>query len=147
MWLTIVFIFLSVTARIQSTNSPGVYDHQDTCSRCGNLCIVLAEFLNNINKDEAIYTFQTAELASVSWKCHVVRSANQDRARTDSLEKLHEKPVLMVNDWAMKLLPQKSQTDWFGKRGISWHISVVYRHCDGNLQWQGIVHIIQSCSQ
>ena len=51
-----------------------------------------------------------------------MRSANQDRARTDALEKLDEKTVLIVNDWAMKFLPQKyreSQTDWFGKRGIS----------------------------
>ena len=58
----------------------------------------------------------------MSWKGHIVRSANQDRERTDALEKLDEKTVLIVNDWAMKSLPQKYrefQTDWFGKRGIS----------------------------
>ncbi|XP_031565545.1 uncharacterized protein LOC116300759 [Actinia tenebrosa] len=50
----------------------------------------------------------------------------------------------------MKFLPQRyreSQSDWFGKRGISWHISVVYRRLDDKLQWQGFVHVIQSCSQ
>lgn len=50
----------------------------------------------------------------------------------------------------MKFIPQKyreSQTDWFGKRGISWHISVVYWKLNGVLQWQGFVHIIQSSSQ
>ena len=57
---------------------------------------------------------------------------------------------MIVNDWAMKFLPQKyreSQADWFGKRGISWHISVVYRRLDGVLQWQGFIHIIESCNQ
>ena len=50
----------------------------------------------------------------------------------------------------MKFLPQKyreSQADWFGKRGISWHISVVYRRLNGVLQWQGFIHVIQSCAQ
>ena len=50
----------------------------------------------------------------------------------------------------MKFLPQRhreSQADWFGKRGISWHISVVYRRVGGVLQWQGFIHVIQSCSQ
>ena len=50
----------------------------------------------------------------------------------------------------MKFLPQRyreSQTDWFGKRGLSWHMSVVYRRIEGELQLQGFIHIIQSCSQ
>lgn len=50
----------------------------------------------------------------------------------------------------MKFLPQRyreSQTDWFGKRGISWHISVVYRRREGVLQWQAFIHVVQSCIQ
>ena len=79
-----------------------------------------------------------------------MRSINQDQARTDVLDLLDDETVLIVNDWAMKFLPRKyreSQTDWFGKRGISWHISVIYRRLKGVLQWQGLIHIIQSCSQ
>ena len=42
------------------------HDHQDTCGRCENPRIILSEiknvlivtqFLNNIDKDEAMYTF------------------------------------------------------------------------------------------
>ena len=50
----------------------------------------------------------------------------------------------------MKFTPhlyRESQSDWFGKRGISWHISVVYRRSPGQLQWQAFIHIIQSCIQ
>ena len=88
-------------------------------------------------KDEALFIFQTAQLAITSWKCHILRSANQDQARIDVLEKLDDNTLLIINDWAMKFLPQKyreSQTDWFGKRGISWHVSVVYRRVNGVVQ-------------
>ena len=56
----------------------------------------------------------------------------------------------MTNDWAMKFLPQRyreAQSDWFGKRGISWHISVVVRRINGQLQTETFVHILQSCNQ
>lgn len=63
---------------------------------------------------------------------------------------LGSETVLIVDDWAMKFLPQfyrESQQDWFGKRGISWHIAVVFRRVSGELQSQAFIHIIQSCSQ
>lgn len=50
----------------------------------------------------------------------------------------------------MKFLPRKyreSQSDWFGKRGISWHISVVVRRRANQFESQGFVHIIQNCTQ
>ena len=54
-----------------------------------------------------MYTFQTAELAIMSWKGHIVRSGNRDRARTEALEKVDENTVLIVNNWAMKFLAHK----------------------------------------
>ena len=50
----------------------------------------------------------------------------------------------------MKFLPhqyRESQSDSFGKKGISWHISVVFRKSNGQLESQGFIHIIESCSQ
>ena len=50
----------------------------------------------------------------------------------------------------MKFLPAKyreSPSDWFGKRGLSWHLSVVARKVDGRLQSQTFVHIIENCLQ
>ncbi|XP_078368927.1 uncharacterized protein LOC144652746 [Oculina patagonica] len=135
------------------------HDHTDRCDRCQSLAENLTEieevlketkFPSDVEKDEAVFLFQTAKLSILSWKCHILRSFNQDQARLDALEQLDEGDIVIVNDWAMKFLPQKyreSQTDWFGKRGISWHISVVYRRLDGVLQWQGFVHIIQTCKQ
>ena len=89
-------------------------------------------------------------LAILSWQCHIVRSFNQDQARQDFLDLLNNETALIVNTWAMKFLPHRyreSWCDWFGKRGISRHISIEYRQSDDQLQWQGCVHVIQSCSQ
>ncbi len=97
-----------------------------------------------------MYLANSATLAIQSWKCHLLRSCHQDQARLDIIDALEPEAVFIVSDWAMKFLPQKyreSQTDWFGKRGISWHISVVYRRIEGELQWQGLIHVIQSCNQ
>ena len=37
------------------------------------------------------------------------------------------------------------ETSWFEKYDISCHISVLLRKSDSHLQWQGCIHIIQSC--
>ena len=138
---------------------PCDHDYTDPCDRCEGLRETQTEiervvndskFLSDDDKDEAVFMLQTAKSAIHSWKSHILRSTNQDQARLDALDQLDERTILIVNDWAMKFLPQgyrESQADWFGKRGISWHISVVYRRMGGVLQWQGFIHIVQSCKQ
>ena len=37
------------------------------------------------------------------------------------------------------------ERSWFGKYGISWHISVLLRKSESRLQWQGFIYVIQSC--
>ena len=94
--------------------------------------------------------YESATQAIQSWKSHQLQSVRQDQSRLDVLKRLNENTVVIVNDWAVKFLPQlyrESQQDWFGKRGISWHISVVFRRVRGELQSQGFIHIIQQCSQ
>ncbi|XP_063396691.1 uncharacterized protein LOC134681157 [Mytilus trossulus] len=53
--------------------------------------------------------------------------------------------VLLICDWAMKFLPRKfreDQCDWFGKRGIPWHISIAFcRKDDGSIGSLGFVHL------
>ena len=63
---------------------------------------------------------------------------------------LDETSVFLVQDWAMKYLPRKyreSQTDWFGKRGIPWHISIAFRKRDEQIELLTFCHIFKSCTQ
>ncbi|XP_028513184.1 uncharacterized protein LOC114574537 [Exaiptasia diaphana] len=113
--------------------------HDERCPNCEALDSTLLEierllttvtFANDDDHDEAVYLCQKGKQNIVAWKCHLVRSVRQDKARLDTIDQLDDDTILVINDWAMKFLPQyyrESQTDWFGKRGISWHISVVYR--------------------
>lgn len=133
--------------------------HGERCSECKGLESTLEEieklvsnvtFINDDDHDEAMYLCQKGKESIIAWKCHLLRSVNQDKARLDSIDKLDEHTILVINDWAMKFLPQlyrESQTDWFGKRGILWHISVVFRRSKGVLQSQAFIHVVQTCTQ
>ncbi|XP_078365981.1 uncharacterized protein LOC144650200 [Oculina patagonica] len=135
------------------------HSHDEKCDQCATLAITLEDieklsletaFSNEDDRDEGLFLCQNAKLAIQSWKCHLMRTVRQDQARLDVLALLDESTVLVVNDWAMKFLPQKyreSQSDWFGKRGISWHISVAFRRVNGELQSQGFINVIQSSNQ
>ena len=62
----------------------------------------------------------------LQWKAHIVRAINQEKNKIDVLDNLTEEQVLVVMDWTMKWLPQshrETQKEWFGKKGISWHVS------------------------
>ena len=107
--------------------------------------------LHDEERDNLTYIYRQALQAIDAWKAHQLRTTQQDKARTDILDKLDNSTALITLDWAMKFLPQKyreTQADWFAKRGISWHISVVVRRGQaGQLQHQAFVHIAENCSQ
>jgi len=101
-------------------------------------------------RDDMQYTLCHAVQAIESWKVHqLLQSLQQDKARTTTLKSLDESWVLITQDWAMKWLPQRYreiQADWFGKRGISWHVNVVVRRLASQLQQQTFVHILEESS-
>ena len=134
------------------------HGHSLKCSQCESLsdvlfCIerYLAELkLAPEELDDLSYTHSQAVKAIHSWKAHQLRSVRQDTARTACLSALNETKILITQDWAMKFLParyRESQSDWFGKRGISWHVSVVARKVNGRFESQSFVHIVENTSQ
>ena len=127
------------------------------CSSCEGLKSVLSSIetalhdkattLSDEERDDMMYAYQQALQAIQAWKAHQLRSLQQDKCHVDILRDLKSTEVLITQDWAMKFLPQKYR-DWYGKRGICWHISVVVRRGeDGNLEHQTFVHIARNCSQ
>ena len=129
------------------------HDHEDPCDRCSQLASVVAEIketleasnCSNDTKDELNFVIVQSKQNINAWKSHLLRSGNQDECRLDILKQLHETSVLIVLDWAMKYLPRKfreSQTDWFAKRRIPWHIAVALRRgTDSQMEMMTFVHI------
>ena len=120
--------------------------HEDACDRCDQLVSTIddivsaltiqgANLLPRVN-EELIFTVRQAKTNIFVRKSHILRNIHQDVARVDILENLDDTYVLVVQDWAMKFLPRKyreSQTDWFSKRGIPWHITVAFRKVSDQL--------------
>ena len=111
-------------ADYQSTCS---HHHNDCCSQCNGLAVVIDEIEKVIEKtvigpedvskevnDELTFLTERAKRDVNAWESHLLRSVNQDKARLGILEGLDETSVLLVQDWAMKFIPRKyreSQTD------------------------------------
>ena len=77
-------------------------------------------------KEELKYDIEKATERIMDWKSHIVRATNQEKAKINILDNLIERQVLVVMDWAMKWLPRsyrETQAEWFGKKGVSWHVS------------------------
>ena len=107
----------------------------------------VANFEREDDKDEAVFLVQKASEAIAAWKAHQLRNINQDRARLEVLEFLDSSCVLTVQDFAMKFIPAQyceAQSHFFGKHGISWHVSVCLRKVSGKLESQTFILIIQS---
>jgi hypothetical protein len=112
--------------------------HDDLCLDCTNLSQTLEQIkqimVDTIStKDDLerlLYKFQFYQQTIHAWKSHQLRSFNQDLCREYIIENLTNDSVYITLDWAMKWLPAKyreTQMDFYGKRGLSWHISVVLK--------------------
>ena len=74
----------------------------------------------------------------------------QEEARQAALNKLDDETCLIIVDWAMKFLPLKyreTMYEFFGKRGLSWHISAVVTKKDSRIEVECFVHIFSFCTQ
>ena len=107
--------------------------------------------LQGEERDEMDYEISQSKQSIQAWKAHLLRSVNQDAARHEILQNLDGQSVFLVMDWAMKFLPRKfreSQSDWFGKRGIPWHLTVAMRKNDkAETEMLTFVHCFESCNQ
>ena len=116
-----------------------VHHHTLHCRQCDDIASCL-EKVQQIVKDgclnfysteqqaDLLYDIEKASDAIVQWKAHIMRSVNQECAKQDILARLDQGSCLIVMDWAMKFLQlryREKRSDWYGKRGLSWHISSV----------------------
>ncbi|XP_048589833.1 uncharacterized protein LOC116611598 [Nematostella vectensis] len=154
-----------ITHALSDTSDPLLasacdHPHDLLCASCEDLKGVLMKIESAITsastlqpdvRDDIMFAYSLSCTAIDAWKAHQLRSIQQDKPRHMTLEEMGPDEILVFQDWAMKFLPQKyreTQADWFGKRGISWHISVVIRrNADGSLRHQAFVHIVENCSQ
>ena len=74
-----------------------------------------------------------------------VRVSVSTSERAQLLEKMEPGHALVTADWAQKLLPMYSrekQSDYFGKSGISYHVTYTTANIGGELCSHTTVHIV-----
>ena len=153
---------------LSDPNDPDFQDqctHQHTlhCPQCDEITCCLqnmqqivkdsrtVSFYSKEQQDDFLYDIQKASDAIIQWKAHIMRSVNQECAKQDILEKLDQTSCLLVMDWAMKFLQlryREKQCDWYGKRGLSWHISsVIARSNSDTIEVISYAHLFDQCTQ
>ena len=139
------------------------HQHQMLCDECERLKSSIQSIADKIEspsihlysdeqKEDLKHDLTQAREIIFQWKSHIIRAENQERAKQNVLSSLQVNSVLIVMDWAMKFLQMKyreKQSEWFGKRGINWHVSCVISRnaADDSLQIQSYVHLFDSCAQ
>ena len=119
------------------------HTHDASCSDCDRFeqlfDVMKASFFDQSlifhsedEKNDLLHDVHISFEAIFSWKCHLLRAVHQDKAREQALEEWlsDSTKVFITQDFAMKFLPRRfkeTQVEWFGKRGITWHISYCVR--------------------
>ena len=142
--------------------NPCPHQHIDVCDECQGLKKVLQEIELNIKgsswtaysseQQDLLYDFEQAQSDIMAWKAHILRSINQEEAKQDALKNADPESAILIMDWAMKFIQMKyreKQADWFGKRGLSWHITTLITNdvSSGNVELKSYAHIFDSCQQ
>lgn len=134
------------------------HNHDVTCERCESLKKVLQDITEKVEtvdvteEQRAIKKFEVAEcVRSINvWKSHLLRLINQDEAKQEALSNLTDEVCLIIMDWAMKFLPQQYRermSDFYGKKGRSWHVSAVITNTGGKYHVECYVHLFDVCVQ
>ena len=138
-----------------------------SCEECANLTDALRQLRLLIERTQSIphklrsrllYRMDFNSNLILEWKMHQLRTVHQENAREQALEQLDHDSVYVHMDWSMKFLPLKyreKMNDWFGKRGLSWHITYVIRlrqssstsPNDRGYEHRSYVHVFNNCQQ
>ena len=137
------------------------HEHDHVCRDCDSLKEVIQEIQRSISEysskindkekaDDLRYEADIAEVKIKEWKAHIMRAQNQEQSKQNILLSLQQNEVFVILDRAMKFTQMKfreKQSEWFGKRGINWHICCVISRKEDKLEVTSYVHLFNSCTQ
>lgn len=136
-----------------------ICDHEHTikCLECESLMSTLDEIFIKVKdlkdcaeKNEIVYDFNIARKHIVEYMRHIIRSVQQEKAKTIALDQTDEETAFWLQDWSQKILPQnyrEKQQDYYGKRGISMHVDVFVTQVNGTLKKAVYFTVLESCDQ
>ena len=103
-------------------------------------------------REDLLYDCKASKNHILKWKARILRGINQEKAKQSIIERLDDSSVPIIMDWAMKFIQtrfRKKQSEWYGKRGLSWHISsVISKNREARtVNVTSYVHMLGECNQ
>ena len=136
------------------------HQHNLVCTDCQALADTIQAVKAEIEKISSVfdkerredmeYDANSASKKIFNWKAHIIRAQNQEQSKHAILRSLGEEDVLIIIDWAMKFTAlrfREKQEEWYGKRGMNWHISSVIFKEDQKLKVVSYSHLFNNCRQ
>ncbi|GBB91846.1 hypothetical protein RclHR1_19260002 [Rhizophagus clarus] len=103
-------------------------NHPVTCSKCESLFSFFQE-LKAVTSEEYFEVLDEYQQKLIAWMAHHARKTYLNIHVRTNLEELDGEGAVMIVDYKMRILPQSSRetkTEFFGKRGWSFHSVLVY---------------------
>ena len=133
------------------------HEHLQECSSCNQLDMIfhnleaaINSLLSDPRREELLYDLGVAKERIMSWKMHIMRSAQQQLGKDDILKSLNAEKALVIVDWGMKCLPQEyleKSKNWFGKKGMSWAFAcLIYKEGEDYKKFTYVV-TVEKCVQ
>ena len=131
-----------------------VLNDEVNCKDCYDLCHSidsLSEIATERKADEdTMYELETAKKNITDHLKHLIRDAQQKKAKEYAFANLKENTAFSLTDFCLKVLPVKfweSQQDYYGKKGISLHADVFLMKQQNLFKKHVYFTVIQRCEQ
>jgi hypothetical protein len=135
------------------------HDHSRNCNDCILIEITIKEieeetYKSNFNPETTVeFMDQISAYKNniFEWEYHIMRTFCQDMIKNEVLNNLTDLDIYIHMNWAMKFIPisyRESQEQFFGKRGISWHVTcIVYSDETKSKKNLTFIHLFDNTSQ
>ena len=125
-----------------------------SCEHCNLIRSTLTEIYHAIEelpeKESFQYDYENCQYSINKWKAHILKTVVQAKAKSDIINNISNDSVYIIMDWAMKFLPQlyhETQSEFFGKRGIPWHVMVSFFKVSDYLEVSTFIHCAEGTKQ
>jgi len=103
-------------------------NHPVTCSKCESIFGFFEELKAAISEEHS-ETLDEYQQKLIAWMAHHARKTYLNIHVRTNLEELDEEGAVLIVDYKMRILPQsarETKTEFFGKRGWSFHSVLIY---------------------
>ena len=131
----------------------GMKTCNDVCYDCLDLFKVI-QFVVDTSKDktteDTIHDINAAINDICLYIKHLIRDAQQKKAKSQCFNKLNEETCFWLKDFCQKIIPvrfREGQKEYFGKKGMSMHVDVFFIKDGDAVKKQVFFTIVYRCEQ